>query len=932
MRWLFFCIVLLLFLFLFCQCPSHPLPPTASINYFEKGAALFEENIDSALYSFQVGINHYQSTKEWDTYVKCLLASNVCYFIKGDYKKSYAYTQQAYEAAKKYLPEESIAYGSCLNNLALFSKRRGDYDKAIALYQKSLKIEQAAGKVEDRITILLNMGVSNLKKGEYLESKRFFNQALNTRLNNQESDDANSDISHIYKSIADVHKVMEEADTALFFFQKALDKIKPSQENADFWAWHQQSIHEGMAEMYADKKQEKELLQHIHQSNHYCQIAYKRESPKAYAILGGWYQQKKDYPKALSQFEKSIQLTVEKNQGLEKGSEIGMLHYAIANIFSETGQFQKSQNEYQKALSHFSKEDNINIATLKSSAEHFLADPNLLKILQKKASLERQQYLRNKDHQSLKNSEASYQLAIAVLNQLRQSYLEAGSKAILAESVLPIIEGALETNFLLYQQEQSPERFNALFQIAENSKAVLLLESINEVSARGFAGIPDQLLDQEQELKLDIAYYEKQMATTPRAADEKRRTIEAGLFELKEKYQALIQTFEKEYPEYHQLKYNTQIASVKQIQEKLPHEKSALLEYFIGEKDSYLFSISKDKRIVKRFKKQEDFVQQVQLIRNLIINIPNASSAQKDYEKFTTASHALFQSLILPAELDPSIQELIIIPDDILAYLPFEVFLQSKTSSTELDYSPQSLAYLLNDFQISYNYSATLFAQKRPVKKTGTLDFVGFAPSFKDSDQGFFSFRDCQEEELFNLLHNEEEVLNISELFEDGKAILGSAATKSNFQKMIKDYRIAHFATHACLNEDNPMLHKFFLTDDYISNYDLYSLQIPTELVVLSACNTGSGKLSRGEGVMSLSRGFMHAGCPSLLMSLWAVEDYTTSTIMHKYYEGIKAGKSKNHALQDSKKYCLKNAPSIQRHPFFWAAFVQIGDTAPILF
>ncbi|MEM9824896.1 MAG: CHAT domain-containing protein, partial [Bacteroidota bacterium] len=111
-----------------------------------------------------------------------------------------------------------------------------------------------------------------------------------------------------------------------------------------------------------------------------------------------------------------------------------------------------------------------------------------------------------------------------------------------------------------------------------------------------------------------------------------------------------------------------------------------------------------------------------------------------------------------------------------------------------------------------------------------------------------------------------------------------------------------------------------------------YNLQLNAELTVLSACNTGSGKLIKGEGVMSLARGFIHAGCPSVLMSLWSVDDCATSKIMLQFYQHITDGKSKDHALRLAKIDYLSTADRLHQHPYYWSAFVQVGNTAPLIF
>ena len=157
-------------------------------------------------------------------------------------------------------------------------------------------------------------------------------------------------------------------------------------------------------------------------------------------------------------------------------------------------------------------------------------------------------------------------------------------------------------------------------------------------------------------------------------------------------------------------------------------------------------------------------------------------------------------------------------------------------------------------------------------------------------------------------------------------------ALKSGFEAEAADYRIIHMATHSCVDENNPLFNKIFLSDDYLSNADLYNTRLKAELVVLSACNTGSGKLAKGEGVLSLARGFAQAGCASSIVTQWSVDDCTTSDIMIDFYRNILDGQNKDKALQQAKLNYLTTADQLSAHPYFWASFVQSGNANSMTF
>ena len=185
---------------------------------------------------------------------------------------------------------------------------------------------------------------------------------------------------------------------------------------------------------------------------------------------------------------------------------------------------------------------------------------------------------------------------------------------------------------------------------------------------------------------------------------------------------------------------------------------------------------------------------------------------------------------------------------------------------------------------------------------------------------------------LIKLPWTEKEVTDISNIF-SGRFYLRDKATETTFKEIAPDANIIHLATHAIIDDEQPLYSKFVFTkeegsndDGFLNTYELYNMQLNANLAVLSACNTGSGKLSRGEGIMSLARGFMYSGCPSVITSLWSVDDKSTAVIMKHFYEGLAKGLSKDEALRASKLSYLKNADEIKSNPFYWAGFILIGN------
>lgn len=191
-----------------------------------------------------------------------------------------------------------------------------------------------------------------------------------------------------------------------------------------------------------------------------------------------------------------------------------------------------------------------------------------------------------------------------------------------------------------------------------------------------------------------------------------------------------------------------------------------------------------------------------------------------------------------------------------------------------------------------------------------------------------------------------DEVNAIADHFE-GQFYEGATASEQLFKEYAPNYDIIHLATHAIIDDVHPMNSRllFSLNEDSVQNanspdesaqdgnlyaWELYNMQLNAQMAVLSACNTGFGKLQRGEGVMSLGRAFAYAGCPSIIMSLWPAQDQATADIMVNFYQGLSAGMTKDEALQKAKLKYLENTDELFAHPFYWASFVVQGDSAPL--
>jgi len=261
----------------------------------------------------------------------------------------------------------------------------------------------------------------------------------------------------------------------------------------------------------------------------------------------------------------------------------------------------------------------------------------------------------------------------------------------------------------------------------------------------------------------------------------------------------------------------------------------------------------------------------------------------------------------------PQIQ---LIPSKDISFLSFDAL--TSTKGENLNYN--EFDYLIKSHSFCYNNSL----QKNSSEQTTANNlYLGVSPNYSNNKYA-------------NLNGAIREVEEISEKL-DGDLLINNNATKEKLLESIPNYRILHFASHAELNSSNSAYSKIILASDVADtiNSELYAYEIQNsklnaDLVILSACNTGVGELLVGEGIASLARSFNYAGAKSILVSLWAIPDYSTSQIINYFFDNL-GTESKARALQQAKIRYLNTADEHLSNPLYWAGLSINGDDSPIL-
>lgn len=340
--------------------------------------------------------------------------------------------------------------------------------------------------------------------------------------------------------------------------------------------------------------------------------------------------------------------------------------------------------------------------------------------------------------------------------------------------------------------------------------------------------------------------------------------------------------------------------TVAQIQEKVKKQKAVFVEYFFGKKNIYQFIVHENKTEIYTIKVTKDVEQR---IINYIRLFNSPSEINNDIKAFTSQAYEIYDLLKLNKVY--KYKKILLVTDGVLNFIPFETLLTKRTN--EMLYS--EMPFLVKRHSITYNFNTRFFLKEEQKKQKDKV--LGFFPVFSNTGK----------ELKYSL--NEAKVLE-----RDFESIIfkNKEATKKNFINNINNATIIHLSTHSksgnYIGEANIEFH-----DEVLSLNELYTLDCNAGLVVLSACETGVGSLIKGEGAISIARGFNYIGAENLLFSLWEINDKSTSLIMNEFYNAYTKEIAFSNANQQAKIKYLANSEieNYNKSPYYWGAFVYYG-------
>lgn len=868
-------------------------------------------------------------------FANTLNAVGYYYHHTGEYDDALQLYIEAKEIREEVLGVEHPDYAISLNNLGYLYHDISEYDKALFVYIQAKEVrEKVLGKEHpDYATSLNNLAYLYHDIGELDKALPLYIQALDIDEKNYGAE--GGDYAMSLNNLAHLYHDMENYDKALPLFIKAVEIQKKEYGFSHFaYAF---SLH-SLAYCYGNMKNYDKALPLYNQALNIQAKVLGREHWDYSITLNNLAYAYKD----IGEYDKALPLYIESKNINKK--VLGTKHPDYILSLNNLASLHKEMGEYDQAKSYLIEAIQATSSTnipwdINPTWANYLAEAeytsyhHLEMILTSLACV----YELLENDQSTVNVKEKQQIVVDLAIELNTQLLDLVSNE---KDKLRALKQSSQWVHKGLMMLDSQKNYAKAFSLIDQNKSVLLLQANKLDDAYKLGNLPKDLVLKDKKMS------DKQTELQARLNEHRPKSEKDSLRTLLNSLNADMMIFEKtlkeQYPKYYQLKHKKVETKIEEIQELLDAQ-TALIEYVITDSLIHIFYVDQEtiqwekslvanKKLKRHIQKLRAALSDYELI---------AKQGKLAYQQYTEHAHWFYQNLIASVlEGKKHIKNLVIVTDGELGHLPFETFLLEEAAPKTMNYS--DLHYLVQDYNISYNYSAALWKEnKTAAKPSNNGQLLALAANYDIQLKSSMSTKrlaaDRMQREMLDPLpaaRKEVEMLQEKYL---GVFAFDTLASERMVKEKAADFAILHFATHGILNNQRPMLSALALTENSDSTesnfwqaHEISKMNLNTDLVVLSACQTGYGKFEEGNGIASLARAFMYANASALVVSLWQVNDNTTSEIMKNFYANLSNDMYKDQALRQAKLKYIQAAKGIAAHPAFWSPFIMIGNTTAI--
>jgi CHAT domain-containing protein/Tfp pilus assembly protein PilF len=795
--------------------------------------------------------------------------------------------------------DDKLRQSRSLMYIALGRFHTGRLDEAIEPFKQSAALAAEAGDVRQQALSLRSAGVLMVEAGQFDDALYFYNQALTLqRAQKNRAAEASllGNIGRVYTDIHDYVKADKILLEALGMSRELHDELVEFSTLGKLVNLELSRSNYLQAVNYADDA--------LNLTSSEIRDSLKNEVRLDLALA---HFESGNKQKALELLEEVLAFERKTKIAFAEGETLG----ALAHVQLEMGRLNEALASATEAL------------TLLRRAG---ADPSV----QASVLYTQAQAQRRLGH----NDEALANLRSAISLIERARLLSVSTEVSRAEFFASKGDIYLTTIDLLAAQGKS----NEALAVAESYRGRAFLDSLAESRAELRKALPRDLLAKEDAILDRISDVQRQL-WQENLSPERDQQLKRDLAAAEESLEQFQLEVRRTNPLYASVKH-PQPFSTERLQRELLDPQTGLIEYVLGTEKSFAWLVLKDKIFFAPLPSEKELSRQVSEYRQALSERSNAKTTARSIAKLNAIGAQLYKILVEPFQRNLSgTRRLLIVPDKALAYLPFETLVAGRGRSRN--------EYLVEQFAIVYGPSASALAAVAQLQKpAATPSLVAFGDPIYDaadlepqrspaSNSPTAKFASERGLDLRRLPYTRTEVTNIGALFTDPqrKLFLGAEANEPNVKSApLLNYRYVHFAAHGFVDEDVPSRSGLFLSmvgtekeDGILQMSEIMRLNLNADLVTLSACRTGLGRVVGGEGVLGLTRAFMYAGSRSVVASLWNVNDTATAELMKSFYANLKRGLPKDEALRQAKLGLIRGKQTIWRHPYYWGPFVLSG-------
>jgi CHAT domain-containing protein len=840
----------------------------------------------------------------------------------GHYNIAEKYYQEALDLLNENDHLHQIELAELYKQKGRLSYYLGKFTNSIALYSKSLHfLDLINASSFDKINSFEQLADVYYLLKDYDKALQMYLKSYTILIDHLPKD---------HHRIIDLHTDIATAYKGLEDYEKAIEHFRIAASNRTLSPYQYRVFGETLWK--ANRFEEAEVL--LKKANAYAEsreVKDEKEVADTHFWLGSFYLQT-GRDKLLGLYY--LNLAVGEYRAIlgDKNEPLGRALLAQAKYFAV-------ENNTEKALEII--QSSIIALTPGFYSENPLVNPDGLQLSMQsvanslgwKARTLAQHYDKMKDIKYLKASFDTYQLSLKLVEgfRLTQKY---SSNLILNKEVNNLLDQAIQVSHKLYLLTDESRYFEATFSFIEQNKSTALLASLQRNDSIHLSNVPVELIEKENNLKQSLLSLEEKTGQLVLSSSNPDQNLKLAYLKQKQAFKNSLDSLQNilssDYPEYYRLFYGNNVIGISDVQKQLSRNK-VLIDYAITDSLLLVYVISKDQADVYSKKMPVGFDNSILRLLQLIRHV-NTDNSYADYQSFINLAQENYQFLLGDFAESLKGKELFIVPDGILSYLPFEVLLTDSVVKEQPDY--RSLPYFINNNVCSTLNSAAIYFSYSQKKKPNYGQIIAFAPNYSIFERSDTTSRG--DYVLMPLPHVKRELESISFFFKP-EIFKGEKATKAKFKANAPKASVLHLAMHTVLNDDNPLQSQLvFAADDESSSGaftvgELFGMDLSADLAVLSACNSGNGKLNKGEGIMSLSTGFQYAGVPSVIMTHWDVNDKYSADLMAGLYTYLAKGLEKNVALHNTKLDMINNGSTIYSHPYYWAGFTLIGNETAIV-